>query len=98
MANAKDPAKPEARGQEGHQPRADEERAKHSLRFDSLDERERHRQIRAHEKSELELPVQIVYPDARLMSPRLRVFIDALREHLLARPEIHRGEQNVETG
>jgi DNA-binding transcriptional LysR family regulator len=36
------------------------------------------------------LPVQIVYPDARLMSPRLRVFVDALRSHLMARPEIHR--------
>jgi len=41
------------------------------------------------------LPVQIVYPDARLMSPRLRVFIDALREHLGARPEIHRREGGV---
>jgi DNA-binding transcriptional LysR family regulator len=36
------------------------------------------------------MPVQIVYPDARLMSPRLRVFIDALREDLRARPEIQR--------
>jgi len=36
------------------------------------------------------LPVQIVYPDARFMSPRLRVFIDALREALRARPEIRR--------
>lgn len=37
------------------------------------------------------LPVQIVYPDARLMSSRLRVFVDALREDLLARPEIAGG-------
>jgi DNA-binding transcriptional LysR family regulator len=44
------------------------------------------------------LPVQIVYPDARLMSPRLRVFIDALKEHLRARPEIHRREGGVESG
>jgi DNA-binding transcriptional LysR family regulator len=36
------------------------------------------------------LPVQIVYPDARLMSPRLRVFVDALRDHLRTRPEIRR--------
>jgi DNA-binding transcriptional LysR family regulator len=36
------------------------------------------------------LPVQIVYPDARLMSSRLRVFVDSLREHLRTRPEIHR--------
>ena len=41
------------------------------------------------------LPVQIVYPDARLMSPRLRVFVDALREHLRARPEIHRREGGI---
>jgi DNA-binding transcriptional LysR family regulator len=41
-------------------------------------------------------PVQIVYPDARLMSPRLRVFIDELREHLRARPEIHRREGSLE--
>jgi DNA-binding transcriptional LysR family regulator len=44
------------------------------------------------------LPVQIVYPDARLMSPRLRVFIDALREHLRARPEIHRRKGSVGPG
>ena len=41
------------------------------------------------------LPVQIVYPDARLMSPRLRVFIDALREYLAARPEIRRRDGGV---
>ncbi len=40
------------------------------------------------------IPVQIVYPDARFMSPRLRVFIDALREELRARPEIRRGKAN----
>jgi DNA-binding transcriptional LysR family regulator len=34
------------------------------------------------------LPVQIVYPDARLMSPRLRVFIDWLKQELRSRPEI----------
>jgi len=36
------------------------------------------------------LPVQIVYPDARLMSPRLRAFVDLLRDKLRARPEIRR--------
>jgi DNA-binding transcriptional LysR family regulator len=36
------------------------------------------------------IPVQIVYPDARLMTPRLRVFIDWLRDDLRRRPEIHR--------
>jgi len=36
------------------------------------------------------LPVQIVYPDARLMSSRLRAFVDALRDHLRTRPEIRR--------
>ena len=36
------------------------------------------------------IPVQIVYPDARLMSPRLRIFVDWLREHLRGRPEIQR--------
>jgi DNA-binding transcriptional LysR family regulator len=41
------------------------------------------------------LPVQIVYPDARLMSPRLRVFIDALKKHLRARPEIRQDEAHV---
>lgn len=35
------------------------------------------------------LPVQIVYPDARLMSSRLRFFVDAMKEDLKARPEIH---------
>lgn len=34
------------------------------------------------------LPVQIVYPDARLMSPRLRVFVDFLREGLRGRTEL----------
>lgn len=37
----------------------------------------------------LPLPVQIVYPDARLMSPRLRLFIDWMKQDLRARPEIH---------
>lgn len=41
------------------------------------------------------LPVQIVYPDARLMSPRLRVFVDALRDHLRSRPEIRRRAEAV---
>jgi DNA-binding transcriptional LysR family regulator len=44
------------------------------------------------------LPVQIVYPDARLMSPRLRVFIDSLGKHLRARPEIHRRKSRAEAG
>jgi len=34
------------------------------------------------------IPVQIVYPGARLMSSRLRVFVDWLREQLRARPEL----------
>jgi DNA-binding transcriptional LysR family regulator len=34
------------------------------------------------------LPVQIVYPDARLMSSRLRCFVDAMKVDLKARPEI----------
>ncbi len=34
------------------------------------------------------LPVQIVYPDARLMSPRLRAFVDWLRDDLRQRPQI----------
>jgi DNA-binding transcriptional LysR family regulator len=37
------------------------------------------------------LPVQIVYPDARLMSPRLRVFVDWMKQRLRQRPEIRRG-------
>ncbi len=36
------------------------------------------------------LPVQIIYPDARLMSPRLRSFVDWMKQQLRARPEIHR--------
>jgi DNA-binding transcriptional LysR family regulator len=40
------------------------------------------------------IPVQIVYPDARLMSPRLRVFVDWLREHLRGRPEIESRGRN----
>ena len=34
------------------------------------------------------IPVQIVYPDARLMSPRLRHFIDWMKKELRLRPEI----------
>jgi DNA-binding transcriptional LysR family regulator len=36
------------------------------------------------------LPVQIVYPDARLMSSRLRCFVDSMKADLKTRPEIHR--------
>ncbi|MGI9590427.1 MAG: LysR family transcriptional regulator [Myxococcota bacterium] len=36
------------------------------------------------------MPVQLVYPHARLMSPRLRVFVDALRDELRERPELRR--------
>lgn len=35
------------------------------------------------------LPVSLVYPDARLMSSRLRAFVDWMKEQLRARPEIH---------
>lgn len=34
------------------------------------------------------IPVQIVYADAQLMSPRLRLFVDAMKQALRARPEI----------
>lgn len=34
------------------------------------------------------LPVSLVYPDARLMSSRLRAFVDWMKEQLRARPEI----------
>jgi len=34
------------------------------------------------------IPVQIVYPDARLMSPRLRSFVDWMKAELAKRPEI----------
>lgn len=34
------------------------------------------------------LPVQIIYPDARLMSPRLRRFVDWMKAGLKTRPEI----------
>ncbi|MBW2242343.1 MAG: LysR family transcriptional regulator [Deltaproteobacteria bacterium] len=35
------------------------------------------------------LPVSLVYPEARLMSSRLRAFVDWMKEQLRARPEIH---------
>ncbi len=34
------------------------------------------------------LPVSVVYPDARLMSTRLRAFVDWLKERLKGRPEL----------
>jgi DNA-binding transcriptional LysR family regulator len=34
------------------------------------------------------LPVSVVYPDARLMSTRLRAFVDLLKEGLKGRPEL----------
>ena len=33
-------------------------------------------------------PVSVVYPDARLMSTRLRAFVDWLKESLKGRPEL----------
>jgi DNA-binding transcriptional LysR family regulator len=41
------------------------------------------------------IPVQIVYPGARLMSPRLRVFVDWLRDQLRARPAL-RGDLSAD--
>ena len=43
------------------------------------------------------LPVQIVYPDGRLMSPRLRSFIDWMKGDLRKRPEIHTQDRLRET-
>ena len=32
------------------------------------------------------IPVSVVYPHARLMSPRIRVFVDWMKRHLQAAP------------
>lgn len=37
------------------------------------------------------LPVQLVYPSTRLVSPRLRAFVGFMKEHLRTRPELRPG-------
>lgn len=43
------------------------------------------------------LPVQLVYPSARLVSARLRAFVGFMKEHLRARPELARRRTSPRT-